>query len=84
MSISQYKVPLTLLFILLLLTKALPKSYTKKIENKKKNECLDGLKEFLPKTVVWVGVYYAPCQERLYKIKYGVERSISIADLGLF
>ena len=84
MSISQYKVPLTLLFILLLLTKALSKSYTKKIENKKKMNAWMDLKEFLPKTFVWVGVYYAPCQERLYKIKYGVERSISIADLGLF
>lgn len=35
-SISQYKVPLTVLSILLLLTKTLSKSYTKKIENKKK------------------------------------------------
>ena len=51
MSISQYKVPLTLLFILLLLTKALSKSYTKKIENKKKNECLDGLKRVPTKDI---------------------------------
>ena len=48
-----------------------------------KNECLGGLKEFLPSIFAW-GVYYVSCQKRFLKIKYGFEGSVSNVDLGLF
>ena len=49
-----------------------------------KNECLGGLKEFLPQISGLGGrAYYVSCQKRLCKIKYGLEGSISNVDLGL-
>ena len=52
-------------------------------EGQKKNECLGGLKEFLPSIFAW-GVYYVSCQKIFLKIKYGFEGSVSNVDLGLF
>ena len=51
-----------------------------------KNECLGGLKEFLPQISAFGGgrgAYYVSCQKRFCKIKYGLEDSISNVDLGL-
>ena len=51
---------------------------------KKKNDCLGGLKR-VPAMDNCLGAYYVYCPKtRLLKIKYGSKGSISNVDLGLF
>ena len=50
--------------------------------NQKKNECLGGLKKFLPWIFAW-GVIRIIVKKRLLRIKNGFEGSISNVDLGL-
>ena len=45
-----------------------------------KNECLEGIKGFLPKIFSEVA-YYICCQERLCKTKHGFEGLVSNVDL---
>ena len=51
-----------------------------KKKKKKKNECLGGLKEFLPQILAW-GSLLCFLSKKLCKIKYGAEGSISDVNL---